>query len=206
MIAFLEGVLVEAQPLRLVVDVAGVGYELHVPLSTSTQAGVIGDKIRLHTQLVVREDSHQLFGFASVREKTAFVALTEKVSGIGPKIALNILSRLTVDSLYSAIASGNVALLTQCPGIGKKTAERLVLELRDVFAKSPVLHGTESPEFAGASPNSRTQENALVDDAVAALVTLGFKQPDAQRRVEKHLTSLTEQPSVEVLIKKALNG
>ncbi len=206
MIAFLEGILVEAQPLRVVLDVNGVGYEIHVPLSTSTQTGAPGGKIRLHTQLVVREDSHQLFGFASLQEKAAFIALTEKVSGIGPKIALNILSRLTVESLRSAVASGNVALLTQCPGIGKKTAERLVLELKDVFAKQPVLQGATTVGSVSGAAGMGTSERSILDDAVAALITLGFKQSDAERRVEKCMASFEQAPTVEVLIKKALNG
>lgn len=206
MIAFLEGILVEAQPLRVVLDVNGVGYEIHVPLSTSTQTGSPGGKIRLHTQLVVREDSHQLFGFASLQEKAAFIALTEKVSGIGPKIALNILSRLTVDSLRSAVASGNVALLTQCPGIGKKTAERLVLELKDVFAKQPVLQGAAMAGSVHGTTAMEASERSIFDDAVAALITLGFKQADAERRVEKCLASFERAPTVEALIKKALNG
>jgi len=203
MIAFVEGILEEVQPLRVVINVNGMGYELNTPLSTSTQAGKIGDKLRLHTQLVVREDSQQLYGFASLSERSAFVALTEKVSGIGPKIALNILSRLSVESLQSAVASGNVSLLTQCPGIGKKTAERLILELKDVFAKQPVFEtGTASGVSMIAEGSDRS---ALVEDAIAALVTLGFKQADAQRKVERILAGKSDLPTVEVLIKEALN-
>ena len=204
MIAFLEGILEEVQPLRVVINVNGMGYELNTPLSTSTQTGPIGDKLRLHTQLVVREDSQQLYGFASLSEKSAFVALTEKVSGIGPKIALNILSRLSVESLQSAVSSGNVSLLTQCPGIGKKTAERLILELKDVFAKQPVFEaGTASGVSMIAEGGDRS---ALVEDAIAALVTLGFKQVDAQRRVDRILAGKSELPTVEALIKEALNS
>lgn len=204
MIAFIEGILEEVQPLRVVINVNGMGYELNTPLSTSTQAGKIGDTLRLHTQLVVREDSQQLYGFTSLSEKSAFVALTEKVSGIGPKIALNILSRLSVESLQSAVASGNVSLLTQCPGIGKKTAERLVLELKDVFGKQPVF---EAGTAAGVSILAEgADRSALVEDAIAALVTLGFKQVDAQRRVDRVLAGKSDLPTVEVLIKEALNS
>ena len=204
MIVFIEGILEESQPLRVVINVNGVGYELNTPLSTSSQIGNLGEKTRLHTQFVVREDSQQLYGFATLREKSAFKALTEKVSGIGPKIALNILSRLSVESLRSAVASGNVTLLTQCPGIGKKTAERLVLELKDVFAKQPVfVPGTAAGvSIIEAGDGAET----MIDDAVAALMTLGFKQADALKRVEKIIATSDETPSVEVLIKKALNG
>ncbi len=204
MITFIEGILEESQPLRVVINVNGLGYELNTPLSTSSQIGKLGEKTRLHTQFVVREDSQQLYGFATLREKSAFKALTEKVSGIGPKIALNILSRLSVESLRSAVASGNVTLLTQCPGIGKKTAERLVLELKDVFAKQPVF---EPDTAAGVSLiEAGDGADSMIDDAVAALMTLGFKQADAQKRVEKIVSASDEMPSVEVLIKKSLNG
>ncbi len=204
MIAFVEGILEESHPLRLVVNVAGVGYELNAPLSTSTQVGKLGEKVRLHTQLVVREDSHQLYGFSTLSEKNAFLALTEKVSGIGPKTALNILSRLSVQALHQAVTSGNVTLLTQCPGIGKKTAERLILELKDVFAKQPVFEPGTGTGVAmiEAEPMGQT----LIDDAVAALVTLGFKAADAQRRVEQVIASASEPPNVAKLIKLALNA
>ena len=204
MITFVEGILEEASPLRVVINVNGLGYELNVPLSTSSRTGKIGERVRLQTQLVVREDSHQLYGFATLNEKSTFVALTEKVSGIGPKIALNILSRLSVESLRSAVASGNVTLLTQCPGIGKKTAERLVLELKDVFAKQPVF---EAGTASGVSLiEEKSDYSSLVEDAVAALVTLGFKQQDAQRRVDRIVGHSADLPSVEQLIKEALNG
>jgi holliday junction DNA helicase RuvA len=201
MIAFVEGILVESEPLRLVVNVNGVGYELHVPLSTSSASGSIGERLRLHTQLIVREDSQQLYGFATLGEKVAFVTLTEKVSGIGPKIALNILSRLSVQSLQSAVASGNVSLLTQCPGIGKKTAERLILELKDVFGKSL----RSGPAEVVAKPGE-VSVHTEVDDAVAALVTLGFKQLDAQKRVEKVMQTAGGDLPVDQMIKRALNG
>ena len=201
MIAFVEGILEEAQPLRLVVNVSGVGYELHVPLSSSTQLPAIGQTIRLHTQLVVREDSHTLYGFLTAEEKNAFVALTEKVSGIGPKIALSILSRLSVESLQSAVAAGNIALLSQCPGIGKKTAERLVLELKDLVAKTPLTGSAQS-----GVPGKIAQASAVEDDAIAALTTLGFKAADAAKRVEKAMAASEGNASVESLIKQALNN
>jgi holliday junction DNA helicase RuvA len=201
MIAFVEGILVESEPLHLVVNVNGLGYELHVPLSTSSAVGRTGERVRLHTQLIVREDSHQLYGFATVAEKTAFVTLTEKVSGIGPRIALNILSRLSVQSLQSAISTGNVSLLTQCPGIGKKTAERLILELKDVVGQSL---RTSAGEVAVMT--AQAVGHTAVDDAIAALVTLGFKQLDAQKRLEKVLQTAGGELPVDQMIKRALNG
>ena len=201
MIAFVEGILEEAEPLKVVVNVNGVGYELNVPLSSSAQLPLIGQKLRLHAQLVVREDSQTLYGFTTREEKAAFVALTEKVSGIGPKIALSILSRLSVESLQSAVSSGNIALLSQCPGIGKKTAERLVLELKDLVAKTP-LTGSARTEVSGVS---HVGASAVEEDAIAALITLGFKAADAAKRVEKAIGS-GDASTVESVIKKALNG
>ena len=201
MIAFVEGILEEAQPLRLVINANGIGYELHVPLSSSTQLPAIGQQLRLHTQLVIREDSHTLYGFLTSEEKNAFVALTEKVSGIGPKIALSILSRLSVESLQSAVSTGNIALLSQCPGIGRKTAERLVLELKDLIAKTPLTSSAQ----AGIQ-GRMMQSSAVGEDAVAALITLGFKAADAAKRVEKAMSASDGKPTVESLIKKALNN
>lgn len=203
MIAFIEGILEEAQALKLIVNVGGIGYEIHTPLTSSAPLAPVGQKVKLLTQLVVREDSQTLYGFLTNEEKSAFVALTEKVSGIGPKIALNILSRLSVDSLQSAVLSGNVALLTQCPGIGKKTAERLVLELKDLFQKSPLTSSTtklDQPGAMGAAVGD------LEEDAVAALVTLGFKPADANKRVAKAVSESPKDQTVASIIKKALNG
>ena len=202
MIAFVEGILEEAEPLKVVVNANGVGYELNVPLSSSVQLPPVGQKLRLHAQLVVREDSHTLYGFSTREEKAAFVALTEKVSGIGPKIALSILSRLSVESLQSAVSSGNIALLSQCPGIGRKTAERLILELKDLVAKTP-LTGSTRTETSGTP---RVGASAIEEDAIAALITLGFKAADAAKRVEKAMSSADASPTAESVIKKALNG
>lgn len=201
MIAFIEGILEESHPLKLLINVSGLGYELHIPLSSSALLPPIGQKLRLHTQLVIREDSHTLYGFLTSEEKAAFVALTEKVSGIGPKIALSILSRLSVESLQSAVSTGNIALLSQCPGIGRKTAERLILELKDLFIKTPLV----SPSHPG-STGSAGMHSAVGEDAVAALITLGFKAADAGKRVEKAMNESEGSSTVESLIKKALSG
>ncbi len=202
MIAFVEGVLEESQPLSAIVNVNGVGYHVHLSLNSSTKLPSVGNRVKLNTLLVVREDSQTLYGFMDLSERSAFVALTEKVSGIGPKIALNILSRLNVRALQEAVTQQNVQLLTQCPGIGKKTAERLVLELKDVFAKSPLVDapGLVTMPDVGLTGLSKTQE-----DAIAALTTLGFKQADALKRVEKAWKGSGEEMTVEQLIKSALS-
>jgi Holliday junction DNA helicase RuvA len=199
MYTFLEGVIEEVQPFGVVLNVNGVGYELHVPLSTSAKAGSKGSKLRILTQLVVREDSHTLYGFLSEEERSAFLALTEKVSGIGPKTALNILSRLPVESLVHAVNTGNVALLSQCPGIGKKTAERLVLELKGFLSAKPTGSATDHPAIL-------PQPGSMEDDAIAALITLGFKQPDASKKVARAIQEHGPFASGGELVKRALNS
>jgi Holliday junction DNA helicase RuvA len=205
MIAFLDGKVAASSPLAIWLDVRGVGYEIHAPLSTTTRIGPVGSDLKIHTQLIVREDSHALYGFLSLEEKKAFIALTEKVSGIGPKIALSILSQLSVTSLVHAVREGNVQLLTQCPGIGKKTAERLVLELKDAFKSNGVDTG-----LAASLAAKEKETQGLPDreaDAVAALVTLGFKAAESQKRVSKILASPdSAELTVENIIKQALTG
>ena len=133
MIVALRGKLAKSSPLGAVVDVNGVFYGVSIPLTTAERLPKIGAEVFLHTLAVYREDSHTLYGFATEGDRDFFAALVEKVSGIGPKIALNMLSRMSADSLKSAIMAGDVSLLSKCPGIGRKTAERLVLELRGAF-------------------------------------------------------------------------
>ena len=131
MITFLHGQLVEALPTRVVVDVNGVGYEALIPLSSYNRLPPPGQPVRLLTQLVVREDAHTLYGFMTAEERDLFRLLVNTVSGIGPKIALNILSGINVTAFRGAVANGDVKALSQISGVGKKTAERMIVELRD---------------------------------------------------------------------------
>lgn len=205
MIVILEGTLSESGPLHAVISAGGLGYEVLIPLTTAERLPAPGSPVKLFTQAVYREDSATLYGFAAREDRDFFRLLTEKVSGIGPKIALNILSRMSVEVLKNAIAQGDVALLSKCPGIGKKTAERLIVELRDkMFPKgadgaSAVQAGAAGPASpASAVPNSPFQ------DAVAALVALGYKLADADRSIRKASQALGDDASTEALIKKAL--
>lgn len=202
MIAHIQGILSESSPLRAVIDVQGVGYELHIPLLTAEKLPPIGNAVKLLTHLVIREDAHTLFGFFTADERSAFIALTEKVSGIGPKTALSILSRFSPANLRSAIVTGDVAALTKCPGIGKKTAERLILELRDVFsmASAPGAGASASPFITGSPAQPATPR----EDAMAALITLGFKPADAAKRVETALLKQGNDASAESIIRIAL--
>jgi Holliday junction DNA helicase RuvA len=159
-------------PTYLVLDVHGVGYEVFIPLSTYYGLPNLSESISLSVHTHVREDAIQLFGFLTSQEKDAFVLLTS-VSGVGPKLALSVLSALPVSDLVSAIQSGDVEKLTTVPGIGNKSASRLVLELKDKVEK---LH----PGLASASESPRQGEDATFDDALSALVNLGYRPQDAK--------------------------
>ncbi|HXS53800.1 MAG TPA: Holliday junction branch migration protein RuvA [Usitatibacter sp.] len=170
MIGRIQGVLTEKNPPQVVVVTHGVGYEIDVPMSTFYHLPRTGEAVELLTHLVVREDAHLLFGFLTAGERGAFRQLL-KVSGVGPKVALAVLSGLSVEDLAAAIAAQDAARLTKVPGIGKKTAERLVLELRD---KLPVAGGSARAEAAPAR-----------GDVVNALLALGYNDREAQAAVKQ---------------------
>jgi len=199
MIVSLEGILVECTPLRAVVEAQGIGYEVNIPLTAAEKLPSIGQKVKLHILAVYREDSQQLYGFATREDRDFFRLLVEKVSGIGPKTALNLLSRLSAETLKGAIAQANVELLSKCPGIGKKTAERLVIELRDkVFlGGAPVVTSADASSVEGPTTNT-------FQDAVGALIALGYKAPDADKAVRRAQTILGPKATSEALVKKAL--
>ncbi len=201
MITYLSGTLVEATPLRAVVELNGLGYEVHVPVTTAERLPVAGKPVKLHTHVVYREDSQTLYGFAATEDRDFFRMLIEHVSGVGPKVALSIMSRLSLPLLESAIRDGDVTTLAKCPGIGKKTAERLVVELRTRLgapkSAPSAVAGSEGGSAAAA-------EASPVADAVAALVVLGYKTADADKAVRQAAVALGGSPSTEQLIKKAL--
>ncbi len=198
MIVFLEGMLVECTPLRAVVEVQGIGYEVNIPLTAAEQLPAVGQRVKLHTLAVYREDAQQLFGFATREDRDFFRLLVEKVSGIGPKTALNLLSRLSAETLKAAIAQANVDLLSKCPGIGKKTAERLVIELRDkVFSGG--IEVVPAPGVEKEAP-----ANSAFADAVGALIALGYKAPDADKAARRAQSVLGSKATSEALVKKAL--
>lgn len=176
MIGRLHGKLVHKQPPGLLIDVNGVAYELDVPMSTFYLLPAIGETLTLHTHLAVREDAHQLYGFATLEEKQLFRDLI-RVSGVGGKLALTILSGITVKEFIATVQRGDIALLTQLPGIGKKTAERLVLELRDRLSKSFGMP-TDLPRVDAA-------DQEAVSDAYGALLALGYKEAEAGRMLRQ---------------------
>jgi Holliday junction DNA helicase RuvA len=195
MIGFLRGKLAARHPPQLLVDVGGVGYEVEAPMSTFYGLPGVGAEVQLFTHLVVREDAHVLFGFGSERERSLFRELI-KVSGVGPRIALAILSGVTVDEFHRCVEGQDVASLVRVPGIGRKTAERLVIEMRDR------LKGLAGPTFApGTGPSGGT--GGAQAEAFAALVALGYKPPEVTRLLQKVDASVT---STEELIRHALRA
>jgi Holliday junction DNA helicase RuvA len=193
-IGFLRGRLADRHPPHLVVDVGGVGYELEAPMSTFYGLPGVGAEVQLLTHLVVREDAHVLFGFATERERSLFRELI-KVSGVGPRIALAILSGVTVDDFHRCVEAQDIARLVTVPGIGRKTAERLLIEMRDRLKSLP------GPSFVpGSSPAGGSGAQA---EAFAALVALGYKPVEVTRLLQKVDPAVT---TTEELIRHALRA
>ena len=174
MIGFLKGRLAAKHPPGLMIDVGGVGYELEAPMSTFYGLPGLGEPVALFTHLVVREDAHVLYGFATEAERRLFRGLL-KVSGVGPKIALAILSGSSVDDFLRTIEAEDIAMLTRIPGIGRKTAERVIIEMRDSVAKlGAAASGSEALPASGGAPSAQ-------GEAFSALLALGYKAPEASR-------------------------
>ena len=195
MIAFLRGRVLEKQPNKVIVDVQGVGYELHVPLSTYYDVGETGAEVSLRVHTHVREEALQLFGFLTMLEQQLFERLIS-TSGIGPKLAIAVLSGIEARELLSAVQRGDVARLTGVPGIGKKTAERIVLELKDRLSALAATAGTDATTID--SPGER-----LRADLLSALQNLGYHRPAAEKSVEITL-SATSDATFEQALRSAL--
>jgi len=198
MITSIQGVLTEATPLRAIVEVGGFSYEVNVPVTTAERLPHAGSVVKLHTLVIYRDDSQTLYGFATAEDRDFFRLMIENVTGIGPKMALSIMSRLSLPLLQGAIRSGDVATLSKCPGIGKKTAERLVVELK---AKVGAGAGAVLTLLSEKGPAAAQSPHA---DAVAALVALGYKMGDADEAVRRASLALGESATTEAMIRKAL--
>jgi Holliday junction DNA helicase RuvA len=196
MIGFLKGRLALKQPPTVVVDVNGVGYELEAPMSTFYGLPAAGEPVALYTHLVVREDAHILFGFGTDGERRLFRGLL-KVSGVGPKIALGILSGASVDDFLRIIEAEDVAMLTRIPGIGRKTAERVIIEMRDSAQKLAV------PSSGVGNASDSTGALSAQNEAFGALIALGYKPPEATR-----LLKAADQPGLTTteIIRRALKS
>ncbi|AVO54604.1 Holliday junction DNA helicase subunit RuvA [Ectopseudomonas oleovorans] len=199
MIGRLRGNLAEKQPPHLLLDVNGVGYELEVPMTTLYRLPSVGEPVTLHTHLVVREDAHLLYGFFEKRERELFRELI-RLNGVGPKLALALMSGLEVDELVRCVQAQDTAALVKVPGVGKKTAERLLVELKDRFKAWESI-----PSIAPlvVEPQSALAVSSAENDAVSALISLGYKPQEASRAV----AAIKEDGlSSEDLIRRALRG
>jgi Holliday junction DNA helicase RuvA len=196
MISCLTGILLAKDAPTVVIDIQGVGYEVDVPMTTFFELPTIGSKLTLYTHFAVREDAHQLFGFLNEYDRRLFRTLL-KVNGVGARTALGILSGMNAQDVIQCVLKENIAMLIKIPGIGRKTAERLIIELRD---RLKTFNDKSAPKFDGAL----SMDNASPkDDAINALVALGYKPTDASKSVEK---CYNVDHSSETLIKLALQN
>lgn len=199
MIATIRGTVISATPLSAVIEVGGIGYELQIPVTTAARLSGNGQQAQLFTTVVYREDSQTLYGFSAAAERDFFRLLIEKVSGVGPKVALALMSHFALPDLRSAIVAANAEGLSKCPGVGRKTAERIILDLKDKVgpAGSPGIGlPVANSAIAASSPAAA--------DAIAALVALGYKPLDADKAVAKAASAIGINATTEALIKKAL--
>ncbi|HQR34932.1 MAG TPA: Holliday junction branch migration protein RuvA [Blastocatellia bacterium] len=199
MIAHISGKLIQKQPNSIIVDVSGIGYELNVPLSTFYELGEVGATVSLRVHTHVREDALQLFGFRTEAEKKLFLLLNS-VSGIGPKLAITVLSGLSAEELIQAIRAGNLTKLTGIPGVGKKTAERMLVELKDKVAAilPPGLEDSTTSVLAHTGDTMR-------EDVISALVNLGYPRAQAEKAVNAALKQ-TPDERFEAILKSALRS
>lgn len=197
MITFLAGNLAAALPTQAIVDVRGVGYELLIPLSSYDRLPAVGQSVHILTHLHVREDAHVLYGFMSAAERDLFRLLVNHVSGIGPKLALAVLSGMSVGNFKAAVVNGDVASLAKISGLGKKTAERIVLELKDKV-------GVAAAWEAASASHAPSPEESQANEAVLALIALGYKQVEAHKTVRDLQEKQPEVRTAEELVKLAL--
>jgi holliday junction DNA helicase RuvA len=196
MITFLDGKLITALPTQAIVDVGGVGYEVFIPLSSYDKLPAAGQGVRILTHLHVREDAQILYGFMTAAERDLFRLLVNNVSGIGPKLAIAVLSGMSVNNFKAAVVNSDVASLSKISGLGKKTAERIVLELKDKL-------GVAAAWEAASAMHAPTPEQEQANEAVLALIALGYKQIDAHKTV-RELQEKDEAKPAEELVKLAL--
>ncbi len=192
MIAHIRGQILSKSPNAVVVDCGGVGYELAISVATYTELGEVGADARLHVHTHVREDALLLFGFAEIAEKRLFEKLLT-ISGIGPKLAITVLSGISAERLVGAIRGGDHATLTKIPGIGKKTAERVVLELKDKL--------DDMAGFTGASDLSKPMSiRTIADDVISALMNLGYPRPVAQKAAEAAIDQANKAGGINIIL------
>ena len=198
MISFLRGTVIEVLPMRLIIEVSGVGYDLHIPLSTYDKLPQPGAEAKILTHLVVREDAHILYGFATPEERDLFLLLVNNVSGVGPKLALAVLNGIAPVTFRGLVVAGDIASLSKIKGVGKKTAERIIVELRDKVGVSAAWEAASAQQ--GLSP-----DEVHINDAVLALISLGYKQAEAHKTV-RAIRDARPKATIEELVKEALKA
>ena len=199
MIGFIRGKLVAKTPPLLVLDVQGIGYEIEAPMTTFYNLPAMGETVHLNTHLVVREDAHILFGFSTESDRVMFRSLI-KVNGVGPKLALTILSGQSADEFHRCIHDNDMAALVRLPGVGKKTAERLIIEMRD---KLPLLDEDNADNSNAVLASTGLSKGSAKQEAISALCSLGYKAQDASKMVQG---IAQEDKSCEDIIRLALQG
>ena len=200
MYAYFKGKLACSSPLDIVIDIAGIGYRIHIPTSVYGLLPAIGEQIEVHTSFIVRENSHALYGFMSDQDRNLFDALLG-VTGIGPKIALSIIGHLSAQELQHAVHHHEIGMISKVPGIGKKTAERLIIELRD---KLPAILPLDPSDFAVQCKSD--PQTLMVNDAMSALINLGYNQNTAQKAIKKTLNDSNDGIDLASLITTALKN
>lgn len=199
MFAYIKGILVQATPTKVIVDVAGIGYQIFIPTSTFSKLPQIQQSVQLNTSFVIRENSQALYGFITFQERDVFEALLN-VSGIGPKTALSVIGHLSLEDLHRAISHNEIITISKVPGIGKKTAEKLIIEMRD---KLSTLFPSDFSNYAFNPTDPHTQ---AITDAMHALINLGYNQQTAEKAIKKTLKDLPEELDLSRLITGALKN
>jgi Holliday junction DNA helicase RuvA len=197
MITFVEGTLEEVLPSMIVVNAGGIGYQILIPLSSYNKLPATGSRLRILTHHHVREDAQMLYGFSTFQERDLFRLLLAHVSGVGTKLALAVLSGMSVDQFKGAVVTSDIAAISKIPGVGKKTAERVVLELKDKL-------GVAAEWEAASRENAPSGIERHLHDAVLALISLGYKQADAHKAVKAVLPGLPPGSSAEDVVRESL--
>lgn len=200
MFAYFNGKLIFSSPLDIIVEVSGIGYRIHIPASMYGALPMIGESVLVHTSFIVREHSQALYGFANPQDRDLFDALLG-VTGIGPKLALSIIGHLSGHQLQLAISNHEITVISKVPGIGKKTAERLIIELRD---KLPAMFPLNPADFAITRESN--PQAMMINDAMSALINLGYNQNIAQKAIKKTLNDLSDDVDLATLITTALKN
>lgn len=200
MFAFVKGILVEATPLAVIIDVQGIGYKVFIPASVFSQLPQIGEKVCLYTSFIVRELSHSLYGFMNVQERDLFETFLN-VNGIGPKLALSLIGHMPIKELQKAMIQNDLKVITKVPGIGKKTAERLMIEMKDKLSHFFSAHPEDFSIPMSADPRAQT-----IRDAMSALINLGYNQVMAQKAIKKTIEETSEDIDLPSLITAALKN